>query len=148
TTALLVAVAPAAVPDSGNSISVSSHSRRVKKAHSSSSSSQCRNCTRFGHSSPACQVSHPTCPLCANSHSRRSHQCPNPTCPKMGNIKSVPDCCPASPLPCSNCDCPHTAFNKNCPSRPTTISDPTSAPPSADDMDQAEDGAPGRAPLP
>src|SRR5207302_2172683 len=66
----------------------------------------------------------------------------------MGNIKSVPDCCPASPLRCSNWDGPHTAFDKNCPSRSTPIRDLTSPPPSGDDMDQAEDGDPGHAPPP
>src|SRR5205807_1637525 len=78
--------------------------RRVERAHSSSRSSQCRNCNRFGRSAPACKAYHPACPLCANSHPRRAHRCPNPTCPKMGNIKSVPNCCPASLLRCSNCD--------------------------------------------
>ena len=146
TTSVVVAVAPADVPKFGTSISLFSRSRRVEKAHSSSRSSQCRNCNKFGHSAPACKASHPTCPLCANSHSRRAHRCPNPTCPKMGNIKSVPNCCPASPLRCSNCDGLHTAFDRECPSRPVPIADPTSAPPSGDDMDQAEDGAPGPAP--
>src|SRR5437588_8416446 len=108
-------------------MSLFSRSRQVEKAHSSSRSSQCRYCNRFGHSSPTCKASHSTCPLCANSHSRHSHGCPNPTCPKMGNIKSVPDCCPASPLRCSNCDGPHTAFDQNCPSPPTPTSDPISA---------------------
>src|SRR5207237_1150551 len=109
-------------------------------------SSQCRNCNRFRYSAPACKASLPTCPLCANSHSRRSHRCPNPTCPKLGNLKSVPGCCPASPLRCSNCDGPHTAYDKDCPSRPSPITNPTSAPPSGDDIDLAADGAPGRAP--
>src|SRR5437879_5207162 len=136
TTAVVVAVAPADVPKFGTSISLFPHSGRVEKAHSSSTSSQCRNCNRFGHSSPACKATHSTCPLCTNSHSRRSHRCPNPTCPKMGNIKSVPDCCPASPLRCSNCDDPHTAFDKDCPSRPTPTIAPAYEPPSGDSIDQ------------
>src|SRR5205807_4544931 len=98
TTSVVVAVVPADIHKFGNSISLFSRSRQVEKAHSSSRSSQYHNCNRFSHSAPACKASHPTCPLCANSHSRHSHRYPNPTCLKMGNLKSVPDCCPASPL--------------------------------------------------
>src|SRR5205807_7510336 len=50
TTSVVVAVAPADVPKFGSSISLFSRSRRVEKAHSSSRTSQCRNCNRFGHS--------------------------------------------------------------------------------------------------
>src|SRR5437868_1759373 len=57
TTLVVVAVAPADVPKFGNSISLFSRSRRVEKANSSSRSSQCGNCNRFSHSSPACKAS-------------------------------------------------------------------------------------------
>src|SRR5207253_3780352 len=146
TTSVVVAVAPADVPKFGSSISLFSRSRRIEKAHSSSRTSQCRNCNRFGHSAPTCKAPLPTCPLCANAHSRPAHRCPNPTCPKMGNLKSVPGCCPASPLRCSNCDGLHAAFDKDCPSRPTPIPAPPSAPPSGAHLAPADTGAPAPAP--
>src|SRR5437588_3471968 len=128
TTSVVVAVAPADVPKFGTSIFLFSRSRRVERAHYSFRSSQCRNCNRFGHSAPSCKASHPTWLLCANSHSHRAHRCPNPTCFKMGNIKSIPNCCPTSPLRCSNCDSLYMSFDKDWSSHPTPIMDPTSAP--------------------
>src|SRR5205807_14248 len=117
-----------------SSILLFSHSCWVnlKKAHSSSRSSQCRNGNKFSHSTPACMTSYCTSPLYANSHSCCSHRCPNPTCSKMGNFKSVQDCCPASPLLCSNYDGPYATFDQDYPSRPTPITYPTSALPSTD----------------
>jgi hypothetical protein len=93
-------------------------SRRVERAYSSYPSTQCRNCWEFGHVQQRCRTPHPVCPLCSLHHSKNEHRCPNPSCPGGGNLRSVLNCCLASPAKCPNCEGDHSASFRECPARP------------------------------
>ena len=50
-----------------------SQKRKVALAFSSSRTSQCKNCWRYGHAHQRCPATHPTCPICALHHTRGAH---------------------------------------------------------------------------
>jgi len=124
-----------------------SQKRKVELAFSSSRTSQCKNCWRYGHAHQRCPAAHPTCPICALHHTRAAHRCQNPTCPRSGNNKPVPSFCPTSPPHCCNCGGDHTATFRECPARPpppvpTRTNTPAPVPTGQDPMDLAVDGGP------
>ena len=91
--------------------------RQVERAYSSTPTSQCHNCWKFGHVKPRCKEP-VVCPLCAGAHPKADHRCSNPSCPKGGNLKPVLNCCVASPAHCPNCEENHSARYRDCPARP------------------------------
>ena len=131
---VVISVAPADADTFGSSIKLFSRPRHVERVYPSNKFSQCRNCCRFGHISPRCKQSHPTCPICSLAHKRSAHRCVNPTCPLSGHTKPVPSCCPTSVPKCINCDGKHEATYSLCPSRPK--------PPSAQDEDDSSASSP------
>ena len=130
-----------------------SQKRKVELAFSSSRTSQCKNCWRYGHTHQRCPATHPTCPICAIYYTRAAHRCQNPTCPRSGNYKPVPSCWPTSPPHCCNCGDDHTATFRECPARapppvPSRTGSPAPAPTGQDPMDLAVDGGPAPTTLP
>jgi len=120
---------------------------KVELAFSSSLTSQCRNCWRYGHAHQPCPATHPTCPICALHHTRAAHRCQNPTCPRGRNHKPDPSCCPTSPPHCCNCGNDHTATFRKCPAQPVpAVPFRTNSPAPTlgvqDRMDLAGDGGP------
>jgi len=124
-----------------------SQKRKVELAFSSSPTSVCKNCWRYGHAHQQCPATHPTCPICVLHHTRAAHRCQNPTCPRSGNNKPVLSCCPTSPRHCCNCRGDYTATFRECPARPpppvpTRTNLPAPAPTGEDAMDLAVYGGP------
>ena len=124
-----------------------SRKSKVELAFSSSRSSQCRNCWRYGHAHQGCPATHPTCTICALHHTRAAHRCQNPTCPRSRNNKPVPSCCPTSPPHCCNWGNDHTATFRECPAGPpppvsSRTNSPAPAPTGQDPMEVAVDGGP------
>jgi len=158
-TSVVITVDPHNVSALTSGVVILSQKRKVELAFSSSRTSQCKNCWRYGHAHQRCPATHPTCPICALHHTRAAHRCQNPTCPRGGNNKPVPSCCPTSPPHCCNCGDDHTATFRECPARPpppvpTRTSSPAPPPTSQDPMDLAVDGGrtsttppPGSGPL-
>jgi len=103
----------------GPNIFLLSRKREIKTAHSANKTTRCRNCQRYGHTSPVCKYDHPVCSICALHHRKTEHRCPNPTCPKEGNHRPVANCCSASPAHCANCGDDHPATDPACPARPS-----------------------------
>jgi len=124
-----------------------SQKHKVELAFSSSRTSQCKNCWRYGHAHQRSPATHPRCPICPLHHTRAAHRCQNPTCPRSGNNKPVPSCCLTSPPHCRNCGDDHTATFKECPARPappvpSRTGSLAPAPTGQDPMDLAVDGGP------
>jgi len=144
---VVITVNPQNVSALTSGVVILSQKRKVELAFSSSRTSQCKNCWRYGHAHQGCPATHPTCPICALYHTRAAYRCQNPTCPKSGNNKPVPSCCPTSPPHCCNCGNDHTATFRECPAQPpptvpTRTSSPAPAPTGQDPMDLAVDGGP------
>jgi len=119
-TSVVVTVAP---PDAFailRSINLFSRNRRVEQMFSSSKTSQCKKCSKFGHIPTRCPSTLPVCPFCSLPHTKAEHRCPNPSCPKGGNLRPVLACCPSSVACCPNCQEEHSARSRDCPSRPKT----------------------------
>jgi len=114
-TSLDITVDPHNVSALTSGVIILSQKRKVELAFSSSKTSQCKNCWRYGHAHQRCPATHRTCPICALHHTRTAHRCQNPTCPRSGNNKLVPSCCPISPPHCCNCGNDHTATFRECP---------------------------------
>jgi len=113
-TSVVITVDPHNVSALTSGVVILSQKRKVELAFSSSRTSQCKNCWRYGHAHQRCPATHPTCPICALHHTRAAHRCQNPTCPRSGNNKPVPSCCPTSPPHCCNCGGDHTATFREC----------------------------------
>jgi len=146
-TSVVITVDPHNVSAGTSGVVILSQKHKVELAFSSSRTSQCKNCCRYGHAHQGCPATHPTCPICALYHTRAAHRCQNPTCPRSWNNKPVPSCCPTSPPHCCNCGNDHTATFSECPARPTPpfpsrTGSPAPAPTSQDPMDLAVDGNP------
>jgi len=146
-TSVVITVDPQKVSALTLGVGILSQKRKVEHAFSSSRTSQCRNCWRYGHAHQRCPATHPTCPICALHHTRPAHRCQNPTCPGGGNNKPVPSCCPTSPPHCCNCGDDHTATFRECPARPpppvlSRTNSPDPAPTGQDPMDLAVNGGP------
>jgi len=146
-TSVVITVDPHNVQALTSGVVILSQKRKVELAFSSSKTSQCKNCWRYGHAHQRCPATHPTCPICALHHTRAAHRCQNPTCPRSGNNKPVPSCCPTSPPRCCNCGNDHTATFRECPARPppsvpSRTGSPAPAPTGQDPMDLAVDGGP------
>jgi len=144
---VVITVDPHNVSALTSGVVILSQKRKVELAFSSSKTSQCKNCRRYGHPYQRCPATHPTCPICALHHTRAAHRCENPTCPRSGNNKPVPSCCPTSPPRCCNCGNDHTATFRECPARPppsvpSRTGSPAPAPTGQDPMDLAVDGGP------
>jgi len=144
---VVIAVNPHDVSALTSGVVILSQKRKVELAFSSSRTSQCKNCWRYGHSHQQGPAAHPTCPICELYHTRAAHRCQNPTCLRSGNNKPVPSCCPTSPPHCCNCGNDHSATFRECPARPppnvpTRTSSPGPAPAGQDPMDLAVDGGP------
>jgi hypothetical protein len=80
---------------------------RVAKYIDSRPDTQCRNCLRFGHVQQSCRKE-PRCNICAKPHSTNNHICNQ--CTSIGSI------CEHTVLKCGNCDGPHMANSRTCPS--------------------------------
>jgi len=124
-----------------------SHKRKGELAFSSSRTSQCRNCWRYGHVHQRCPATHPTCPIYGLHHTRAAHRCQNTTCSRGGNNKPVPSCCPTSPPHCCNCGGHHTATFRECSARPpppvpTRTNSAAPGPTGQDAVDLAVNGGP------
>jgi len=146
-TSVVITVDPHNVSALTAGVVILSQKRMVELAFSSSRTSQCKNCWRYGHAHQRCPATHPTCPICALHHTRAAHRCQNPTCPRSGNNKPVPSCCPTSPPHCCNSGGDHTATFRECPARPsppvpTRTNSPAPTPTGQDPMDLAVDGGP------
>jgi len=146
-TSVVITVDPHNVSALTSGVVILSQKRKDQVAFSSSRTSQCRNCWRYGHAHQRCPATHPACPICALHHTRAAHRCQNPPCPRSGNNKPVPSCCPTSPPHCCNCGGDHTATFRECaarppPSVPTRTNSPAPAPTGQDPMDLAVDGGP------
>jgi len=146
-TSVVITVDPHNVQALTSGVIILSQKCKVEVAFSSSKTSQCKNCWRYGHAHQRCPATHPTCPICALHHTRAAHRCQNPTCPRSGNNKPVPSCCPTSPPRCCNCGNDHTATFRECPARPppsvpSRTGSPAPAPTGQDPMDLAVDGGP------
>jgi len=98
-TSVVITVDPHNVSALTSGVVILSQKRKVELAFSSSRTSQCKNCWRYGHAHQRCPATRPTCPICALHHTRAAHRCQNPTCPRTGNNKPVPSCCRTSPPP-------------------------------------------------
>ena len=148
---VIVTTTPEEGKKMGSHIFLLSRKREVKVAHSANKTTHCRNCQRYGHTSPVCKYDHPVCPICALHHKKTEHRCPNPTCPNEGNLHPVAGCCSASPPHCANCGDDHPATDPSCPARPRRPHfepPPPPAAPAADrplpeegEMDTTEDEA-------
>ena len=143
---MVITVDPQDVSALTSVVVILSQKRKVELAFSSSRTSQCKNCWRYGHAHQRCPATHPTCPISALHHTRPAHRCQNPRCPRSGNNKPVPSCCPTSPPACSNCGDDHTATFRECPARPpppvpSQTGSPAPAPTCQDHMDLAVDGS-------
>jgi len=144
---VVITVDPQNVSALTSGVVILSQKRKVELAFSSSRTSQCKNCWRYGHAHQRCPATHPTCPICALDHTRAAHRCQNPTCLRSGNNKPVPSCCPTSPPHCCNCGGDHTATFRECAARPpppvpTRTNSPAPAPTGQDPMDLAVDSGP------
>jgi len=91
-TSVVITVDPQNVSSLTSGVVILSQKRKVELAFSSSRTSQCKNCWRYGHAHQRCPATHPTCSICALQHTRAAHRCQNPTCPRSGNNKPVPSC--------------------------------------------------------
>jgi len=114
-TAVVITVDPQHVSALTSGVVILSQKRKVQLAFSSSRTSQCRNCWRYGHAHQGYPTTHPTCPICVLHHTRAAHRCQNPTCPRGGNNKPVTSCCPTSPPHCCTCGNDHTATLREWP---------------------------------
>jgi len=125
------------------SVNLFSRNWRVEQMFSSSKSSQCKKCWKFGHIPNRCPSSLPVCPYCSLTHTIADHCCPNPSCPKGGNLRPVLACCPSSVACCPNCQEEPSARSRDCPSRPKTTQDTphVRSRQTQDSMDLAEDQA-------
>jgi len=146
-TSVVITVDPQNVSALPSGVVILSQKRKVELAFSSSRTSQCKNCWRYGNAHQRCPATHPTCPICALHHTRAAHRCQNPTCPRSGNNQPVPSSCPTSPPHCCNCGDDHTASFRECPARPpppvpSPTGSPAPAPTCQDPMDLAVDGRP------
>jgi len=146
-TSVVITVDPQNVSALTSGVLILSQQRKVKLAFSSSRTSQCRNCWRYGHAHQRCPATHPTCPICALHNTHAAHRCQNRTCPGGGNNKPVPSCCLTSPPHCCNCGDDHTATFRECPAQPpppvpSRTNSPGPAPTGQDPMDLAVDGGP------
>ena len=110
---------------------------------SSSKSSQCKKCWKFGHISNRCPSTLPFCPFTSLAYTKAEHRCPNPSCLKGGNLQPILACCPSSVACCPNCQEEHSARSRDCPSRPKTTTDAPKvlSRQTQDSMDLAEDQA-------
>jgi len=77
TTSVDVTVNPLHVARFGKSIRLFSRARTVAPACSTSKSTQCRKCWRFGHSAPLCKEEAQACPICTLLHHRSANRCTN-----------------------------------------------------------------------
>jgi len=146
-TSVVITVDPHNVQALTSGVVILSQKRKVELAFSSSKTSECKNCWRYGHTHQRCPATHPTCPICELHHTRAAHRCQNPTCSRSGDNKPVPSCCPTSPPLCCNCGDDHTATFRECPARPppsvpSRTGSPAPAPTGQDPMDLAVDAGP------
>jgi len=146
-TSVVITVDPHKVQALTSGVVILSQKRKVELAFSSSKTSQCKNCWRYGHAHQQCPTTHPTCPICVLHHTRAAHRCQNPTCPRSGNNKPVPACYPTSPPRFCNCCNDYTATFRECPARPppsvpSRTGSPAPAPTGQDPMDLGVDGGP------
>jgi len=144
---VVITVDPQKVAVLISGVVILSQKRKVKLAFSSSRTSECKNCWRYGHAHQRCPATHPTCPICTLHDTRAAHRCQNPTCPRSGNNKPVPSSCRTSPPHCCNCGNDHTATFRECLARapppvPIRTISPAPAPTGQDPMDLAVDGGP------
>jgi len=114
-TSAVITIDPQKVSALTSVVVILSPNRKVERAFSSSRTSQCKNCWRYGHAHQRCPATHPTCPICALHHTPAAHRCQNPSSPSSGNNKPVLSCCPTSPPHCCNCGNDHTATFRECP---------------------------------
>jgi len=117
-TSVVITMDPYNVSALTSGVVILSQKRKLELAFSSSRTSQCKKCWRYGHAHPRCPDTHPTCRISALHHTRAAHRCQNPTCPRSGNNKLVPSGCPTSPPNCCNCGGDHTATFRECAARP------------------------------
>jgi len=144
---VVITVDPQKVSALTSGVVILSQKRKVELGFSSSRTSQCKNCWRYGHAHQGCPATHPTCPICALHDTRAGHRCQNPTCPRCGNNKPVPSACATSPPYCCNSSGDHTATFRECPARPpspvpTRTNTPAPALTGQDPMDLVVDGGP------
>jgi len=98
-TSVIITVDPQNISALTSGVVILSQKRKVELAFSSSRTSQCRNCWRYGYAHQRCPATHPTCPICALHHTRAAHRCQNPTCPRGGSIsQSHPVARPRPPI--------------------------------------------------
>jgi hypothetical protein len=71
-------------------------------------STQCNKCQQFGHPTQRCTASDHVCAVCAQQHPTRNHPC------AIGNCKAGHSCS-HPPIRCANCQQPHKASDRNCP---------------------------------
>jgi len=98
-TSVVVTVNPQNVSALTAGVVILSQKHNIELAFSSSRTSPCKNCWRYGHAHQRCPATHPTCSICVLHHTPAAHRCQNPTCPRSGNNKPVQSCCPTSPPP-------------------------------------------------
>jgi hypothetical protein len=71
-------------------------------------STRCNKCQQYGHPTQRCTASYHTCAVCALPHPTREHPC------TIGNCKAGHSC-NHPPIRCTNCQQPHKASDRNCP---------------------------------
>lgn len=94
-----------------NRLNIGGISVRVEKLHSVLPSTQCTKCCGFGHLQQRCPKTQPNCAFCAAKHHTREHSC------TACNIIGSP--CEHTIYKCCNCNELHTAYSKECSTRPT-----------------------------
>jgi hypothetical protein len=71
-------------------------------------STRCNKCQLYGHPTQRCTADSYTCAVCAQSHATKDHPCAIENC-KAGHSCNHP------PIRCVNCQQPHKASDRNCP---------------------------------
>jgi hypothetical protein len=69
---------------------------------------RCNKCQQYGHPTQRCIASNHTCAVCALPHPTKEHPC------AIGNCKAGHSC-NHPPIRCANCQQPHKASDRNCP---------------------------------
>jgi len=79
-TSVVITVDPQNVSALTSGVVILAEKRKVALAISSSRTSQCKNCWRYGHAHQRCPTTHPTCPICALHHTPSEKNQPAPCC--------------------------------------------------------------------
>jgi hypothetical protein len=69
---------------------------------------RCNKCQQYGHPTQRCMADNHTCAVCALPHPTKDHPC------AIGNCKAGHSC-NHPPIRCANCQQPHKASDRNCP---------------------------------